>query len=327
MPKNTSFARYNLAVLGYTLLVILWGAFVRATGSGAGCGSHWPLCNGEVVPPTPAIETLIEYSHRISSSALGLLVIGLVVWAYRAFGRGHPARAGAVAAMFFTVLEGLIGAAQVRLELVADNPALARGAWQAAHLANTFLLTAALTLTLWWSLGGGRLRLRGRGITAALLAGGFAGMLLLGASGAVAALGNLLWPVTTLSAGLAADLSPASSLLLRLRVFHPLIAVLVGAYLALSGWIVARARPDQFTRRAARWLAGLFALQLVAGVANVVLLAPVWMQLLHLLLANGVWIALVLLAAAALSHAPLGLPRSAGEQGAYPYTVGARSQR
>lgn len=324
MPILSRFARYNLLVLCYTLLVILWGALVRATGAGAGCGSHWPLCNGEVLPRAPAIETQIELSHRLSSSALGVLVIVLVVWALRSYRRGNPIRAGAVAALVFTVLEGLIGAAQVRLELVADNPSLARGAWQAAHLANTFLLTAALTLTLWWACGGAGLSLRGSRTVVALLAGGFAGMLLLGASGAVAALGNLLWPVDSLSAGFAADLSPASSLLLRLRILHPLIAVAVGAYLALSAWVVARLRPERTVKQAARWLAMLYGVQLVAGVANVVLLAPTWMQLLHLLLANGVWIALVLLAAAALARAPLAIP---SEQAGYAYAAPARSQR
>lgn len=324
MPILSRFARYNLLVLCYTLLVILWGALVRATGAGAGCGSHWPLCNGEVLPRAPAIETQIELSHRLSSSALGVLVIVLVVWALRSYRRGNPIRAGAVAALVFTVLEGLIGAAQVRLELVADNPSLARGAWQAAHLANTFLLTAALTLTLWWACGGAGLSLRGSRTVVALLAGGFAGMLLLGASGAVAALGNLLWPVDSLSAGFAADLSPASSLLLRLRILHPLIAVAVGAYLALSAWVVARLRPERTVKQAARWLATLYGVQLVAGVANVVLLAPTWMQLLHLLLANGVWIALVLLAAAALARAPLAIP---SEQAGYAYAAPARSQR
>jgi len=327
MPYRSRFAWYNLVTLAYTLLVILWGAFVRATGAGAGCGSHWPLCNGEILPRAPALETVIELSHRVSSSALGLLVIVLVAWAFRAFGRGHPARGGAVAALVLTVVEGLIGAAQVRLELVAGNPSLVRGAWQAAHLANTFLLTAALTLTLWWAVGGGRLKLRGRGGVAALLAGGLAGMLLLGASGAVAALGNLLWPVDSLSAGLAADLSPASSLLLRLRVFHPLIAVLVGAYLALSGWLVARMRSDGAIKQAARVLAVLYVLQLAAGVANVVLLAPTWMQLVHLLLANGVWIALVVLAAAALGRAPAAELGGTPEQAAYPDPAALRSQR
>lgn len=326
MQNNSRFSWYNRATLGYTLLVILWGAFVRATGAGAGCGSHWPLCNGQVLPRSPAIETVIEFGHRVSSAALGLLVLGLVVWAFRAFGRGHPVRAGAVAALLFTILEGAIGAAQVRLELVAGNPSLARGAWQAAHLANTFLLTGALSLTLWWSAGGAGPRLRGRGAVIVLLAGGFAGMLLLGASGAIAALGNLLWPVDTLGAGLAADFSPASSFLLRLRVFHPLIAVMVGAYLVLAGWALARLRPGEATLRAARWLAILFAVQLVAGVANWLLLAPTWMQLVHLLLANGVWIALVILAAAALGGEGASVPRGAGKA-AYPYPARARARR
>ena len=84
---RSGFAAYAWAVLGFNLLVILWGAFVRATGSGAGCGSHWPLCNGEVLPRAPALATLIEFSHRLTSGVALLLVIGLVVGAWRGFPR------------------------------------------------------------------------------------------------------------------------------------------------------------------------------------------------------------------------------------------------
>ncbi len=48
------FSRYAWGVLLWNVLVALWGAYVRATGSGAGCGSHWPTCNGEILPRAPA---------------------------------------------------------------------------------------------------------------------------------------------------------------------------------------------------------------------------------------------------------------------------------
>ena len=72
------FAKYSWIVLVYNLVVILWGAYVRATGSGAGCGSHWPLCNGEVIPRAPEVETLVEFTHRLSSG-LGIDYLGSAV--------------------------------------------------------------------------------------------------------------------------------------------------------------------------------------------------------------------------------------------------------
>ncbi|MFN8454080.1 MAG: COX15/CtaA family protein [Anaerolineae bacterium] len=79
MVKLDRFAKYVWTVLAYNLAVILWGAFVRASGSGAGCGSHWPLCNGEVIPRTPQMETLVEFTHRLTSGLALLLVIGLTI--------------------------------------------------------------------------------------------------------------------------------------------------------------------------------------------------------------------------------------------------------
>lgn len=316
------FARYGWAVLAVNLGVVAWGAFVRATGSGAGCGSHWPDCNGRVVPRIEEAATLIEFTHRLTSGFALLLVVGMLVWARRAYPSGHRVRQGATASMVLMLVEAGLGAGLVLGELVADNPSLLRAVSMAAHLANTFLLLGALTLTAWWASGGRPLRLRGQRVVAPLLLAGIVGMLLLGVSGAVAALGDTLFPARSLAHGLRQDLSPTAHLLLRLRVFHPVIAVAVGAYLVVAGSVVAELRPGRTTRRLARALAVLFAVQLGAGVVNLLLLAPIPMQLLHLLLADAVWIALVLFAASALAApSPAGsAPRSAS---AAPRTVRA----
>lgn len=302
MIAVSRFAKYTAGVLAYSLLVILWGAFVRATGSGAGCGSHWPKCNGQIIPIPQNIETVIEFSHRLSSSLLGLLTIGLVVWAFRVYPRRHSVRRGAGAALFFTIVEGLVGAAQVKLELVADNPSMARALWQSIHLANTFLLVGALTLTLWWALGGGQLRLRGQGMVGALLLIGVIGTLVLAATGAITALGDTLFPDASLREGLAQDFSPTAHFLKRLRIIHPLLAIGLGVFLVLSSQYIRRKRAGATTQRMAQALTTLFFVQLGVGALNVVLLAPTWMQLVHLLLANMVWIALVVFAAAALAE-------------------------
>src|SRR3990172_3015404 len=146
MPK---LAKYAWGVLAYNVAVILWGAYVRATGSGAGCGQHWPLCNGAVIPRSPEIETLVEFSHRMSSGAALLLVAGLVVWAFRAYQTGHAVRRGAAFSGGLIVVEALLGAGLVLLELVDQNASVDRAIAVSLHLVNTFLLLAALTLTAW----------------------------------------------------------------------------------------------------------------------------------------------------------------------------------
>ncbi len=302
------FARYAWVVLIYNLGVILWGAFVRATGSGAGCGSHWPLCNGQVVPQAPQVETLIEFSHRLTSGLSLLLVLAMFVWAWRAFPKGHSVRLGAGLSLFFIVTEALIGAGIVLLELVADNASMARAAWMAAHLLNTFLLLGALTLTAWWASGGEPVRLRRQGSLAWLLGLGIGATLFLGMSGAVTALGDTLFPAASLAEGIRQEFSPAANFMVRLRIFHPVIAVITGLYLVVAGGVTSFLRPTPLTRRLARSLTVLYLVQLGVGLLNVALLAPVWMQLVHLLLADFVWIALVLLAATALAESAQPLP-------------------
>lgn len=297
------FAVYAWGVLGWNLLVVLWGAFVRASGSGAGCGSHWPLCNGEVVPRAPRLETMIELTHRLTSGVALLLVVGLLLWAWRAFPRGHIVRRGALAAMGLMLLEALLGAGLVLFELVADNASGARALAIAAHLVNTFLLLGAIALTAWWGSGGSAPRLRGQGRRLWMLGGAIAGLLLLGASGAVTALGDTLFPASSLAQGMRQDLSPTAHLLVRLRVFHPLLAMGIGLYVVLIAGAIARERSSLATRRLARLLTGLFLIQIAAGFLNLALLVPVWMQLVHLLLADAVWLSLVLFSASALGAA------------------------
>jgi heme A synthase len=297
MNQLSRFTKYAWGVLAYNLLVILWGVYVRASGSGAGCGSHWPLCNGEVIPQSPQVQTLIEFTHRMMSGLSLILVVGLVIWAFRAHPKGHPARLGASLSMFFIVTEALVGAGLVLFSWVAQNASIGRVISMSVHLVNTFFLLAALTLTAWWSSGGERLRLRRQGFALWGLGLGFLGVMLLGVTGSITALGDTLFPASSLAAGLQQDFSPASHFIIRLRVWHPLIAISVGLYLIFFSLLLAMFRPSPRTKRFTMLLSGLFVLQFAAGLINLVLLAPVWMQLLHLLLADSVWISLVLLAA------------------------------
>jgi heme A synthase len=293
------FAAYAWGVLAFNILVVLWGAYVRASGSGAGCGSHWPLCNGEVMPRSPALATIIEFTHRITSGLALALVAGLVAWAFRAFPKRHPARLGAVLSMAFIVSEALIGAGLVLFEHVAKNASTARAWSLSAHLVNTLTLLACITLTAWWASGGAPVRVRGAAAWSALAS--LAVLVLLGVSGALAALGDTLFPARSLAAGLRQDFSPAVHLFVRLRLLHPFLAAAAGSWLLFYAAGQALRQPQAPVRLLAWFVTAAVIGQLLAGVANVLLLAPVWMQIVHLLLADVLWIGLVLLSARRLS--------------------------
>ncbi len=297
MVVNRRFARYAWGVVLLNIVVIVWGAFVRATGSGAGCGDNWPLCQGEVIPRPESIETVIEFSHRVTSGLALISVVVLLIWAFRAFPRGSAVRKGAVASMIFMILEALIGAALVLLEYVAFNVSVGRAIWMGGHLINTFLLMAALTLTAWWGQGGQPLRLRNQGAVGWTLLGAVVGMLVLGVSGAITALGDTL----VLTGGISPAENALVATLVDLRIFHPLIAFVVGALVGLAAWVVMKRRPGQTTQRMGRAIIALYVVQLLVGSLNVALKAPVWLQLAHLAITTTIWILLVMLAAAALA--------------------------
>lgn len=294
-----AYLRFAWSVLAYNLFVILWGAYVRATGSGAGCGSHWPLCNGEVLPRSPTAATIIEFGHRLTSGLALLLVLALLVATWRLFPTRHLARRAAGWSGFLIVTEALIGAGVVMLEYVGDDASVARGFWVAGHLVNTFLLVAALTLVPLWAAGVPAPRPRQHPVSAVLFALALVGMLLLGMSGAVTALGDTLFPVASFAEGKAQTFSETAHVFVRLRIWHPTMAIVVGVVVTIAALAAIRLDPRQ--RRRANALVSLYALELGIGLLNVWLLAPVELQLVHLLLADLVWILLVLLVTESLS--------------------------
>jgi heme A synthase len=298
------FRNFAWILLAYNLLVIVWGAFVRATGSGAGCGAHWPTCNGEVIPRAPQVETLVEFTHRLSSGLVLVLVLVLIVWAFRLYPKGHLIRKAAGFSLFFTVTEALVGAGLVLFGLVADNDSVARAFAMMVHLINTFLLLAALISTAWWASFGVPEKITFRGKKWGYHLGGLLGILVLGASGAVTALGDTLFPATSLVEEFWKDLSAASHILIRLRIFHPIIAVAVGLYvIRLALWVRENSK-DPWVRRVSLFLVGSYLLQGGIGVINVLLLAPVPVQLIHLLVSDFIWMSAFLLSALVMS-APL----------------------
>jgi protoheme IX farnesyltransferase len=297
---SAAFGAFAWAVLFYNLLVIAIGVVVRATGSGGGCGSSWPACNGQIVPIDPTLKTIIEQTHRYVSELDGLVVMGLVGWGLVRFRRNRPLALALVASLAFTGVEAWIGKYLVQNHLVADDASAQRAVWMSIHLVNTFFLLGALGMTAWWASGRQRLNLRGQGAVGAALALAFAAMIALGVSGAVTALGDTLYPVANHEEAVRQSLAAGANFLQKLRILHPYIAGSVGLYLILIAGLVGHLRPSAQTKRYASGIYTLFFLQIAVGCLNVELLAPVWLQLVHLLLADLVWLNVVLFAAAAL---------------------------
>jgi cytochrome c oxidase assembly protein subunit 15 len=290
--------RFAWAVLAYNVAVIVWGAAVRATGSGAGCGEHWPLCNGTLVLHHPAVATLIELAHRATSGVDLVCVLALFAWTFWKMPRRHLARAAATAVLILTLNEALLGALLVLLGHTARDMSPARAVYLGLHLTNTLLLLAALALTAHF-LGRTAGALRGAVAWRApgLALTGLGATLIVGVTGSLAALGDTLYPAHNLMTAIAQDFSPGSSWLLRIRWVHPAISFVAGAFIcwlvvtALRRETAAEVRPLAFA------VVLLLALQYLLGVADVGLLAPTWMQMTHLLGADLLWITLVLLSA------------------------------
>lgn len=295
MQKARLMPRLAWGALAFNMAVIVWGAFVRASGSGAGCGQHWPLCNGQVIPHTGLLTTAIEFIHRVSSG-LCLPLAAAVAWAgVREYPRGHRVRRAGWAVLGFTLSEALIGAGLVLLRYVDKDQSLGRAVSIVLHLTNTFGLLAALAVAALWS----RYPNEGRARRPDALAwSALAATTWLAATGALTALGDTLFRSRTLLGGVASDFASHSHFLLRLRVLHPALAVATAAYLFLYA-----ERTQDRTPRLAQALKAAIAAQLAVGVVNLILLAPVPMQLLHLAAAEGVWVTLVLTVVASLEIA------------------------
>lgn len=283
--------RFAWATLAFNILVILMGAVVRATGSGAGCGRSWPSCQGQVVP---ALEgaTAVEFAHRFVSGVALVLVAILVVWVWRTHDRGHPARTGAVASMIAIVGEALIGAAIVLFEWVADDASVARAVSVPLHLVNTFVLLAALALTIHWLGGGARLRPSQHGRTWGWVLAGAVAVLLIAASGAVTALADTLFPKDGSGA------ADVEHFLTDLRMVHPILAVSV----VVVAWLAVGRK--QLDSRPVRILTLIVGAQLLSGVLMISLGVPLWLTIGHLLLADLLWVTYVFIAARLLAEQP-----------------------
>ena len=291
-------ARFSWFVVAYNIAVILWGAYVRATGSGAGCGSHWPLCNGEILPTTAQTQTLIEFTHRVTSGLSLVLMCILLIWCWRHTAKGDWPRRSVVCASILLLNEALLGAMLVVFEHVGMDQSASRAVFLCLHFANTLVLVAALTLTAkWLSNGDRRLEAAARRYERFVIGFGLLCVVATGITGSLAALGDTIFPAGTLKASMAQDFSSGSHVLLRLRLFHPVVAVMALLYVMWMVHKLSKNRADRDSSRTLPFLTTTLLAQVALGVLNVLLLAPVWLQITHLLVAEVFWILLVLASA------------------------------
>lgn len=301
--KLDRFAKYAWFVLAYNVVVILWGVFLRASKSGDGCGQHWLTCHGEVIPSAPELKTVIEFSHRLTSGLAFIAVLVLVIWAFRKFPKGNAIRKTAFVSFIFIITEALVGAGLVLTGNTAEALTAARPFWMIGHLTNTFILLAFLTLTAWFASGGKNFKLKNAQPKVLLfLFIAIAAIFFVGVSGSIAALSSMLFPSETIADGIAKDFSATSNILLRLRISHPIVSILTSVYLIfIAGWLKKESGENFWVTRWSNALSLLILVQILFGALTLLTLAPILMQLGHLLLADAVWIAFVLMCASFLA--------------------------
>lgn len=294
--KQRVFAGVAWATLAFNVLVIVGGSIVRATGSGDGCGETWPKCGDQFIPPSPAVETVIEFSHRVSSFLAGIGVAAVFVLALWVFRKGSVVRKAATWSGVFLVLEALLGAALVLFGWVDDDVSVGRMLVVPLHLTNTFLLLGSLTLTAWWGSGFPTPKQTFRSPAGRWLLIGALTILVIGATGALNALADTVFPADSVTGDLADKFGPTAPTLSRLRIVHPVISVVGGMFVAWIATSRSRRSPERTTRLASA-VTLIVLSQMFVGIANIFFLTPLSLQLIHLVVADVLWIAFVVFGA------------------------------
>lgn len=271
------FSGFCFAVLCFCLLIILWGAWVRISHSGDGCGQSWPSCQGQYfIDSEEQKKTWIEWIHRATSGLFGIIVLLLVIWSFLKFSFRHPVFKSALCVLFFTISEALIGARLVLAGLTGSNDSLARMLTMNLHLLNSLLLTSSLFIC--WRLSLGKsFSLSGffkeKKYTIMFICAFF----LIAFFGSLSSLSSSLFPSSSLWEGVFLDFDSRSHWLIRLRLLHPLLALILGSGFLLHYFSQEiKSHPQQI-------LIFCLCLTLVSGLMNLLLLSPVFLKLTHLL--------------------------------------------
>jgi cytochrome c oxidase assembly protein subunit 15 len=298
MKTKLQFLRFAQFLLVYTLIVILWGAWVRISHSGDGCGASWPLCNGRVIPTAQQAKTWVEFSHRITSGLFGILVMFLFWQGRKLFESEDPLRKASLATLIFMITEALLGAKLVLFGLVGSNDSPLRLFVMGLHQVNSLLLSGSVALVVLFA---GDLpeqaKLAARTYVKKPLPKSTITLLVLfvvvAVTGAFASLSTTLFPSTSLLEGITKDFAPGAHYLLRLRISHPILATLIGGSLAIYFWFKSQEEENAILRKSTLHVALIFPLGVVFGYLTLFSLAPLWMKVGHLLIAHLIWITLL----------------------------------
>ena len=300
-PGRRKYRSFAWSVLVFNVLVVLGGAIVRATGSGDGCGESWPMCTDRIIPANPGVETVIEFSHRITSALAIFGVIALFVFAVRLYEKGHRVRNAAAASLALLLFESVLGALLIVFGWVDQDASIGRMIVVPIHLLNTYILVGALTITAWWSSGNlGPTKPVDTRTRRSLILGAI-GLLLIGAIGALNALSDSLYPAESFFSGIAEEFSGDAPWLLQVRILHPIVAIAVGFGVAYVAMRLAATATDR-TKRFGAVVGGLILLQFVVGLVNVMLAAPLETQVIHLAIADTIWIVYLIFGASLLGE-------------------------
>ncbi len=284
------------SVLWLTVAVVIGGALVRATDSGAGCGESWPICGGEFIPDIGNYHTAIEVSHRLMTGLLGFALVAVYVLVRRDFEKEHRLRRAVRAAGILLVIESLLGASLVLFGWVELDASIARLIVVPLHLVNTFLLVGAMTMVAFFASGGNGFRVDAGNRRDQLVVGGLVIVLIIGATGALNALADTLIQSDALRRSAPGEFLVTEPVLRQIRAIHPFVAIIGGLtiYMLVRYLATEASRP---VRLLALGIQGIVWLQFFVGLLNIALEVPLELQLIHLFVADVLWIAFVLLGA------------------------------
>ena len=296
MNQNKRFRQAALYLIPYTLLVILWGAWVRISHSGNGCGETWPLCQGNLIPQAATQKTWVELSHRLMSGAFGIYILIIFLWGRKIMTEKFT-RIFLYASFILMITEALLGAKLVVSGLVGTNDSPFRAFAMALHLVNSLALVGAIVLVFdfsssaKWAKQQNVVRSAKKMMWVCLLGFG-----LLSITGAIAALSTTLFPSSSILSGMEDDVSATAHYLVRLRGLHPLLGVLIGCGIAIMGWIFLNVidSKDRILLRRTQGLTLVTAIAVMVGSVTLMMLSPIVLKFTHLTMTYLVWISLVL---------------------------------
>ena len=293
---QSRFCWFTWCLLVCTVAVIVSGDVVQATSSGAGCGESWPRCDGALFPSISDAHTAIEFTHRIATTVLSLGFIILVIGAWKLYSRHHHIWTTTLIASGFLIVEILLGAALVLFGWVESNASWGRVFADVLHVINTFLLVGSIALIAWFARGYPTLNIDFSKYPTKLLTGSVTVILLIAITGTINSLADTL----ALSNEVDIDETPIALILINVRALHPVIAIVGGLGIFYVMLRLNYVTNDNFSKPLIA-VQAVIIVQFVVGMLNVLLLTPLEIQIVHLILAETLWVLVVLLIAQILT--------------------------